>query len=119
MDIFRHRGVALGCGAFLVSLYTSYYLDNLTKTLIVALSLSVFLLLVVSYLIFKKKSMLDKIIKYAPIFVLVLISMLISTFSFGVSQRTEKYIDNTSHEIVGEIKDIHYESEYELNWLVC
>lgn len=113
MDIFRHRGVALGCGAFLVSLYTSYYLDNLTKTLIVALSLSVFLLLVVSYLIFKKKSMLDKIIKYAPIFVLVLISMLISMFSFGVSQRTEKYIDNTSHEIVGEIKDIHYESEYE------
>ncbi len=113
MDVFRHRGIALGCGAFLVSLYASYYFNSLTKILLITSSLSAFILLVVLYLILKKKSMLDKIIKYAPLFILVILAMLISIFSFGVSQRAEKYIDSQGHEIVGEIKDVHYESEYE------
>ena len=117
MRLFRHRHLAFGLIGFIVSLVISYYMSTLFRVLVLLLSLGAVVCLITVYLIKRKKSMLDKIIKCALLCFFIALSMMVSILSFGRDAKIEKYY--------GEEKSVHlivekpiYERSYESRYKV-
>lgn len=111
MEVFRYRPLSLGCAGFIISLFASFYFNTLSRVLVLAISILTLAILITIYLIKKKRSMLDKIIKYAPLCFLIAISMIISIIAFGKTERVEKYYGENK-EIVATVTDEIYETDF-------
>ncbi|MBQ8546161.1 MAG: ComEC/Rec2 family competence protein [Clostridia bacterium] len=118
MEIFKHRNLALGCGAFLISLFISYELNTLIRMIILAVFTVLAFLLAILYIIKRKRTILDKIIRYFPLLFFVALAMLISIFSFGKNEKAVLLIDNGEHEIVATVKDEEYEKSYQSRYII-
>lgn len=112
MNIFKYRRLALGCAAFLISLYVSYYFNNALRTVFAAVPFCVLAVFIVIYVIKKNDADLKRIIKYAPLCLLLTLSMIISIFSFGASERNTELCDGKEHEISATVDDIIFVSSY-------
>ena len=117
MELFRYRNLALGCLGFISGLFLSYYLGTIFSIIFLALSLVSLLTLVIIYLIKKKRSVLDLIIKYAPLCFLIALSMAISIFVFGSDDKKQEYYGQDL-EIVATIKEEKYEKPYEGKYII-
>lgn len=111
MEVFRYRPLSLGCAGFIISLFASFYFGTLLRVLVLAISILALAILITIYLIKKKRSMLDKIIKYAPLCFLIALSMIISIIAFGKTERVEKYYGENK-EIVATVTDEIYETDF-------
>ena len=112
MELFRYRHLALGCAAFILGLYVSYFhLGTAMRLCVLILSLVCAFSLALIYLITKKRSVLDKFIKYAPLCFFLALSMLVSILSYG---RDEKIFDyqGENRQIRAEVKSEVWENEY-------
>lgn len=118
MNIFKYRHLALGCAGFLVSLYVSYYLNNALRTVFAAVPFCVLAVFVVIYAVKKNDVTLKQIIKYAPLCLLLTLSMIISLFSFGANERNMELCDGKEHEISATVDDIIYVSSYSEIYIV-
>ena len=118
MNIFKYRHLALGCAGFLVSLYVSYYLNNALRTVFAAVPFCVLAVFVVIYAVKKNDVTLKQIIKYAPLCLLLTLSMIISLFSFGANERNMYLCDGKEHEISATVDDIIYVSSYSEIYIV-
>ncbi len=111
MELFRHRHLALGCAGFIFGLYFSYFcLGTKTRLIFLALAVASAFILALVYLITKKRSVLDKFIKYAPLCFFVALSMLVSLISFGRGENILKY-QGEEYEITAEVSDVTWENE--------
>lgn len=111
MELFKYRPLALGCAGFIISLFVSFYFTTLLRAILLAISILALLVLITIYLIRKKRSMLDKIIKHAPLCFLIALSMIISIIAFGKTERVEKYYGENK-EIVATVTDEIYETDF-------
>ena len=111
MELFKYRPLAMGCAGFIVSLFLSFYFTTLVRVVVLAISILALAILITIYLIKKKRSMLDRIIKYAPLCLLIALSMIISIIAFGKTERVEKYYGENK-EIVATVTDEIYETGY-------
>lgn len=112
MELFRYRHLALGCAAYIVGLYVSYfYLGTISRLIFLAVSLICFFALFIAYFITKKRSMLDKFIKYAPLCFFIALSMIISLISFGRGENILKYVGE-DREVAAEVTEETWENEY-------
>ncbi len=118
MEIFKYRHLALGLGAFLVSLYISYYMSNLFRILVLSVAVLSFLILAIIFIIKKQKSTLDIFIRCAFLCVFVALAMAVSLFSFQRESKIVKYCDGNEHEIFAEVQEVQYETEYESGYIV-
>ena len=112
MELFRYRHLALGCAAFIFGLYVSYFhIGNAMRLCVLILSLVCAFSLALIYLITKKRSVLDKFIKYAPLCFFLALAMLVSILSYG---RGEKILDyqGENREICAEVTNEVWENEY-------
>lgn len=111
MELFKYRPLAMGCAGFIVSLFLSFYFTTLIRVVVLAISILALAILIAIYLIKKKRSMLDRIIKYAPLCLLIALSMIISIIAFGKTERVEKYYGENK-EIIATVTDEIYETDY-------
>ncbi len=112
MELFRYRHLALGCAAYIVGLYVSYfYLGTISRLIFLAVSLICFFALFIAYFITKKRSVLDKLIKYAPLCIFIALSMLVSFVCFGRGENILKY-EGREREIVAEVTGETWENDY-------
>lgn len=112
MELFRYRHLALGCAGYIVGLYVSYfYLGTISRLIFLAVSLICFFALFIAYFITKKRSVLDKIIRYAPLCIFIALSMLVSFVCFGRGENILKY-EGSEREIVAEVTGETWESDY-------
>lgn len=112
MELFRYRHLALGCAGYIVGLYVSYfYLGTISRLIFLAVSLICFFALSIAYFITKKRSVLDKLIKYAPLCIFIALSMLVSFVCFGRGENILKY-EGSERKIVAEVTGETWESDY-------
>ena len=112
MELFRYRHLALGCAGYIVGLYVSYfYLGTISRLIFLAVSLICFFALFIAYFTTKKRSMLDKFIKYAPLCFFIALSMIISLISFGRGENILKYVGE-DREVAAEVTEETWENEY-------
>lgn len=112
MDIFKYRHLALGCAAFLVSLYISYDFDNTLRTVLATVPFCVLVSAIVLYVIKRDEEILKQIIKYAPMCLLLTLSMIISIVTFGADERNVAFCDGQAHEISATVDEVIYTSSY-------
>ncbi len=117
MELFKCRPLALGCAGFILSLFVSFYVSTPIKVLVIAFALISFLSLLAVYLIKKKRSVLDGIIKYAPLCFLIALSMIISIFAFGKMTKAEEYYGEDK-EVVATVMDEVYELDYKARYII-
>lgn len=118
MEMFRNRNLALGCGAFLISLYVSHSLNTLMRIIILAIFVSLSLSLAILYLVKRKRSILDRIIRYFPLLIFVSLAMVISLISFGRNEKAMELLDTEEHEIVARVSSEQYEMNYQSRYIV-
>ena len=112
MELFRYRHLALGCAGYIVGLYVSYfYLGTISRLIFLALAVLYLGVLALLYFITKKRSMLDKFIKYAPLCFFIALSMIISLISFGRGENILKYVGE-DREVAAEVTEETWENEY-------
>ena len=112
MELFRYRHLALGCAAYIVGLYVSYYyLGTFSRLIFLALAVLCLGALALLYFITKKRSMLDKFIKYAPLCFFIALSMIISLISFGRGENILKYVGE-DREVAAEVTEETWENEH-------
>ena len=112
MELFRYRHLALGCAGYIVGLYVSYfYLGTISRLIFLAVSLICFFAFFIAYFTTKKRSMLDKLIKYAPLCFFIALSMIISLISFGRGENILKYVGE-DREVAAEVTEETWENDY-------
>lgn len=111
MELFRYRHLALGCAGFILGLYVSYYHFGTTLRIVLLLvSVISALTLLTIYLITKKRSILDKFVKYAPLCFLFALSMLVSVVAFGRTERIFRYVGDDC-KIIAEVTEEKWENQ--------
>ena len=117
MWLFRHRHLAFGLAGFIFSLVISYYMSTLLRVLVLILSLLTLVISVAIFLIKRKKSMLDKIIKCALLCFFICLSMIVAMSCFGNSAKIEKHYGE-ERVVSAEVKEPIYERAYESRYKV-
>ena len=111
MELFRYRNLALGCCAFLVALFFSYYFNTVIKVATLVLAGVAILVLAIIYTVKRGKKSLNLITHITPSLILVMVAMLISLLVFN-NNELEKYCDGESHHVVARVSDVNYQTEY-------
>lgn len=112
MNIFKYRYLALGCAGFLVSLYISYYLNTALKIILTAVFLALLTFAIIFCKIKKSEKCLDIVIKYAPLCLLLIISLTISMLVFDKDKGNAYLCDGAEHEIEATVSERVYISSY-------
>lgn len=112
MNIFKYRYLALGCAGFLVSLYISYYLNTALKIILTAVFSVLLIFAIIFCKIKKSEKCLDIIIKYAPLCLLLIISLTISILVFDKDKGNTYLCDGAEHEIEATVSERVYISSY-------
>ena len=112
MEIFRHRNLALGCASFLVWLAISFYLNSIVRIVALAIFVLLALTLTIVYLMKKRKSVLDLIIKYAPLLFFSILAMALSLIWFNKTDDIKILYNGEEHE------KIEYERPYKTRCIV-
>jgi len=111
MKIFKHRNLALASFSFLVTLFLSYYFNNILRIATLAFTGAAFLFLIIIFAVSRGQHGLGAIIRYTPTIIFVALAMVLSLIFFDNS-RLEKYCDEKPHEITATVKDVLYSSAY-------
>ena len=112
MEIFKLRNLALGCFAFLISIYLSNALRNRARIII---SVIAFLLLIAAFITYgvgKNAKILKIFIRYTPLVLGISLAFFISIFTFGNDEKIEEYFEE-EYEAVLEITEIKYQTSYD------
>lgn len=116
MEIFKYRHLALGCGAFLASLYISYFMSNLLRILFLVASILALISLVIVFIIRRRKSTLDIFIRCAFLCFFIALAMITSLIAF--QKKELKAADGNEHKIVATVTEEKYEESYEGGYIV-
>ena len=118
MEIFKYRHFALGLGAFLVSLYISYYLSTAIKIVLLVASLLAFTTLILVFIFKKHKGTPDNFIRCAFLCAFIALAMIVSLISFQNEKSAIKYCDENEHIVYGEIVETKYEKSFENAYII-
>ena len=118
MVIFKYRHLALGLGAFLVSLYISYYLSNALKIALLFVFLLALTTVILIYILKKNKGTPDIFIRCILVFLFISLAMIISLLSFSKEKKAMEYIGEDEHIVYGEIVERKYEEGFENAYII-
>lgn len=112
MNIFKYRNLALGCGVFLVSLFVSYFLSTITKSIIIALS--VIILAVLTVLLFAKgmRFIRDMLFKAALSLCFVCFAMIISINTFDRDLESLSFCNDELYSVEGVVSEVESENAF-------
>lgn len=112
INLFKHRNLALGCGAFLIMLYVSFYLN--TNTLIIVGALSILCGILCGFIYFKAKNdaCLELFIKVVCATIFILLAIVISIFTFQRDKNVYSYCDGKEYKIEATVDSVLFKLEH-------
>ncbi|MBO5262483.1 MAG: ComEC/Rec2 family competence protein [Clostridia bacterium] len=111
MELFKYRNLALGCCAFLIALFLSFYTTTLIRITTLCFSGVVLILLFIIYLTKRNSKSLNMVCHYSPALLFIMLAMVISLASFDKSE-LEKLCDEKEHSINATITQVNFQSNH-------
>ena len=112
ISLFKYRVSALGCGAFLIMLYISFYL-TVKQTIVVG---SIFILASFIcysvYFLTKRKSAFDIFIKISCATLFIILAIIISFFTFQKDKELYSYCDGNDYQIEARVNKVLFNKSY-------
>lgn len=106
MELFEHRKLALGCLAFLASLFVSFYLHIAVK--IAILSVSGIAIFVLTYKFWKRRTRKFKrrLFTCVPVFLFIILAMTVSMCVYDRDKSSKEFFHSEiEHEFIATIED--------------
>ena len=113
MSLFKLRPLALGCFAFLLCLWASYFLGNIFNLIIIAAGILTAGIFVALILALKHEKLQRIFIKVLPICLCIVICGITSMLVFSRDKKIEDSYANTEREMELVITEIVYSEPYE------
>ena len=112
MSLFKLRPLALGCFAFLVCLWASYFLGNIFNIIIIALGAITVGVFVALILILKREKIQEIFIKILPLCLCIAICGATSMLVFSRDKKIEQTYAGTEREMEFIVTEIVYSKHY-------
>lgn len=112
MELFKYRGLAIGCLGYLILLYISYYVHIAITISIAIFGIVLFIFLGIRYKRARRRQIKSHFIRFGPLCILLVVATIVSFFTFHRDKQYYYLCDDTERIISGKIDSVVYSEKY-------